>query len=82
MAIARVSDEHLSRLEERQGPTGVAAAVLRELARKRARDYQAFAWRIGAYYFVGPVPDARTEVAMLAMLGAYRGRGSAGAAVK
>lgn len=31
------------------------------LERERAKHYQAFAWQVGAYYFVWPVPDARTE---------------------
>ena len=72
MKIVRVRDEALSRLEEEQGPTGVAAAILHELRRKRVKDHQAFAWQVGAYYFVGPVPDARTECLMLRFL--ERGR--------
>ena len=68
MEISHVRDDALSRLEDKQGPTGIAAAILRELSRRRAKDHQVSAWKVGRYYFVGPVPDARTEGLMLRFL--------------
>jgi hypothetical protein len=65
MEITRVTDDELARLAAEQGPGSAAAAILHRLTRKRAKDYQVFAWQVGPYYFVGPAPDARTEVAMI-----------------
>jgi hypothetical protein len=39
-----------------------------ELRRRRAKDHQEFAFRVGDYYFVGPMPDARTELALIAVV--------------
>ena len=44
------------------------ARVLMELRRRRAKDHQEFAFRVGDYYFVGPMPDARTELALIAVV--------------
>lgn len=65
MEITRVPDEELKRLADEYGPTCAAATILRHLSRKRAKDHQVFAWQAGSYYFVGPVPDAETEAAMM-----------------
>jgi hypothetical protein len=65
MEITRVPDAKLKRLADEQVPMSVAATILHRLNRKRAKDYQVFAWPIGPYYFVGPVPDARTEASMI-----------------
>jgi hypothetical protein len=37
------------------GPVSVEARVLLELRRRRAKDHQEFAFRVGDYYFVGPM---------------------------
>jgi hypothetical protein len=66
--IKQVSDEELMRLAEEEGPTSSAAAILHRLRVKRAKDYQVFAWQAGDYYFVGPVPDARTECLIMKFL--------------
>jgi hypothetical protein len=50
------------------GPVSVEARVLMELRRRRAKDHQEFAFRVGDYYFVGPMPDARTELALIAVV--------------
>ena len=50
------------------GPVSVEARVLLELRRRRAKDHQEFAFRVGDYYFVGPMPDARTELALIAVV--------------
>ena len=65
MEITRIPEEELTRLADEQGPSCAAAVILRHLSRKRAKDHQVFAWQAGSYYFVGPVPDAETEAAML-----------------
>jgi len=59
--ITRVSEDDLKRLAEMEGPASPAATILRNLAKKRAKDRQVFAWQLGQYYFVGPVPDAEME---------------------
>jgi hypothetical protein len=66
--ITYVSDEELMRRAEAEGPTSAAAAILDRLRMKRAKDHQVFAWQAGDYYFVGPVPDARTECLIMGFL--------------
>lgn len=61
MEVMQVSEDDLSRLAEQEGPASPAATILRNLAKKRAKDRQVFAWQLGQYYFVGPVPDAEME---------------------
>jgi hypothetical protein len=63
--ITLVSDEELKRLVEQRGPLSAEASVIRQLSKDRAKDRQVFAWRVGEYYFTGPMPDAQTELAML-----------------
>ena len=64
--IVRVPDEELRRVAQEGGPLSVEARVLRELGKRRAKDRQVFAFRIGGdYYYTGPMPDARTEIALL-----------------
>lgn len=64
MEIMRIPDEELKRLAAKQGPLSPPANILHRLQEKRAKDRQVFAWQIGCYYFVGPAPDAETEMAM------------------
>jgi hypothetical protein len=59
--ITQASEADLQRLAEEEGPRSPAAAILRRLAKKRAKDRQVFVWQIGQYYFVGPTPDAEME---------------------
>ena len=68
MEIKQVSDEELMRRAEAEGPTSAAAAILDRLRIKRSKDYQVYAWLAGDYYFVGPVPDARTECLIMKFL--------------
>ena len=65
MEITRVPDEELMRMADEEGPNSAAANILRNLRRKRAKDRQVFVWQFGCYYFVGPPPDAQTEVQII-----------------
>ena len=67
MGLEFVSDENLVQLAEEAGEGSLEAQLLQELRRSRARDHQYFAFRVGEYYFTGPVPDARTEAELLAL---------------
>ena len=59
--ITQASEEDLQRSAEEEGPGSPAAIILRNLAKKRAKDRQVFVWQLGQYYFVGPTPDAEME---------------------
>jgi hypothetical protein len=63
--ITQVCEDELKRLAEEEGPASPAAMILRNLAKKRAKDRQAFVWQLGQYYFVGPVPDAEMEARIM-----------------
>lgn len=63
--LVSVSDAELERLARDSGPSSVEARIVRELREQRAKDRQVFAFRVGPYYFTGPIPDARTEIALL-----------------
>ena len=60
-----VPDEELERLAEEAGPSSVAAAMLKELRNSRAKDRQVFAFHINECFFIGPIPDAKTEADLL-----------------
>src|SRR5437762_9590493 len=62
-----VPDEELERLAEEAGPSSVAAAMLKELRNSRAKDRQVFAFHINECFFIGPIPDAKTEADLLAI---------------
>jgi hypothetical protein len=66
--IVRVADDELARLAKQGGSRSVEARILRDLRRRRAKDYQAYAFRVGDHYFTGPIPDALTEHAILDLL--------------
>jgi hypothetical protein len=66
-SVKLVPDEELEQLAEEAGPSSAAAAMLRELKQYRAKDRQVFAFHINEHFFVGPVPDARTEADLLAI---------------
>jgi hypothetical protein len=65
LEIVRVSDSELERLAEKGGSQSVEALIVKELCKRRAKDYQVYAFRVGDFYFTGPVPDARTELAII-----------------
>jgi hypothetical protein len=46
------------------GPLSPAANILFRLRDKRAKDRQVHVWKVGPYYYIGPAPDAETEMAM------------------
>jgi hypothetical protein len=56
-----VPDEEVERLAKKHGPGSVAAEVWAELSAQRAKDRQVFAFRCGAYWITGPVPDIHAE---------------------
>jgi hypothetical protein len=60
--IVRVSDIELAQLARTGGLRSIETRVLRRLRKRRARDYQAYAFALGGWhYFIGSVPDARTK---------------------
>jgi hypothetical protein len=70
LEIVCVSDSELARLAKEGGSRSTEARILKRLRKRRAKDYQAYAFRVGAYYFVGAVPDAITELAILDLIAA------------
>jgi hypothetical protein len=60
-----LTDEELERLAAQDGPESLAARVLVALRDQRAQDKQVFAFRLGEYYVIGPMPDAETELTMM-----------------
>jgi hypothetical protein len=60
--VELVPDEELERLAQERGPASMEAGIIQELRRLRAKDRQIFAFRIGASWFTGPMPDAKTEL--------------------
>lgn len=75
MYISHVPDEELRALAKREGPKSPASDILRRLVRKRLKDHQVHVWRLGQYYFVGPMPDARTELQMIELVAEDEGEG-------
>jgi hypothetical protein len=53
------------RLAKDRGRRSIEARIVRILRRRRAKDYQVYAFRVGNHYFTGPVRDARTELAII-----------------
>jgi len=70
LEIVCVSDSELARLAKEGGSRSTEARILKRLRKRRAKDYQAYAFRVGAYYFIGAVPDAITELAILDLIAA------------
>jgi hypothetical protein len=66
-SVKLVPDEELARLAEEAGPCSVAADMLKALKNYRAKDRQVFAFHINECFFIGPVPDAKTEADLLAI---------------
>jgi hypothetical protein len=59
-----IPDEELERLATEGGADSLEAITLGDLHRQRAQDKQVFAFRVGEYFVVGPMPDAETELHM------------------
>jgi hypothetical protein len=70
LEIVRVSDSELARLAKEGGSRSTEARIVKQLRKRRAKDYQAYAFRVGGYYVIGPVPDALTELAILDLVAA------------
>jgi hypothetical protein len=66
-SVKLVPDEELARLAEEAGPCSVAADMLKALKNYRAKDRQVFAFHINECFFIGPVPDAKTQADLLAI---------------
>ncbi|KAB2919903.1 MAG: hypothetical protein F9K29_03300 [Hyphomicrobiaceae bacterium] len=62
--MQHIEDDELERLAAEAGPDSLEAKTLDDLRRERAQDRQAFAFRIGEFYLVGPMPDAETDLTM------------------
>ena len=63
--VVQIPDDVLARAATENGPSSVEAQILACSRQLRARDRQVFAFRFGDYLIAGPVPDARTELAMI-----------------
>jgi len=63
--LVPISDEEIERLAAEHGSTSIEAGTLEDLGSERAKDKQVFAFRLGRYYVVGPMPDAATDKAMV-----------------
>ena len=68
LRVVRISDEELVELAKDRGPRSIEARMVNDLRKRRAKDYQAYAFRVGDHYFTGPVQDARTEVAIIDLI--------------
>ena len=65
--IVYMPDAEFERRAQAGGPFSVERDVIHKLQVARAKDCQHFAFEVGDYYFTGPLPDARTQFAMLAL---------------
>ena len=63
--VVQVPDAVLVLATIEQGPSCAEAQILARLHNLRAKDRQVFAFRVGDYLIAGPIPDARTELAMI-----------------
>jgi hypothetical protein len=63
--VVQVPDEVLTLAAVENGPRSAEAHLLARLRFLRAKDRQVFAFRVGDYLIASPVPDARTELAMI-----------------
>ena len=63
--VVQVPDNVLALLASEKGPNSAEAEVLARLRLLRAKDPQVFAFRFGDFLIAGPVPDTRTELAMI-----------------
>ena len=63
--VIQIPDEDLVRAAKVRGSRSAEARILEEVRLKRAQDWQTFAFRCGSTWFIGSVPDAKTERAMI-----------------
>ena len=63
--MEHIADERLELLLAAFGGGSTEATALTLLRHERPRDRQVFAFRVGAYYMIGPMPDAVTELMVL-----------------
>jgi hypothetical protein len=70
LEIVCVSDSELARVAKEGGSRSTEARIVKQLRKRRAKDYQAYAFRAGGYYFIGAIPDASTELAILDLIAA------------
>jgi len=63
--VERVSDEALEMAAEENSPSSGEAQALARLRLQRSKDRQVYAFRFGNYLIIGPIADARTELAMI-----------------
>jgi hypothetical protein len=60
-----VPDDELERLVAEKGSECLEADTLAQVRQQRAQDKQAFAYRLGEFYVVGPTPSAAEELIFL-----------------
>ena len=60
--VVQVPDEVLALAAVENGPSNIEAQLMAELCFLRAQDQQVFAFRVGDYMTVGPVPAAGPSV--------------------
>jgi hypothetical protein len=63
--VITIPDEDLVRAAKKGGSRSAEAKILEEIRLKRAQDWQTFAFRCGSTWFIGSIPDAKTEQAMI-----------------
>ena len=63
--VVQLPDEALTLAAVENGPSSAEARLLARPRYLRAKDRQVFVFRVGDYIIVGPIPDARTELAMI-----------------
>ena len=63
--VELVPDRELERLAKERGPSSVEARMVEELRKLRTKGLQIFAFRVGASWFTGPTPVAKTELWLL-----------------
>lgn len=51
----------------RGGPSSIEAGISVELCERHARDRQVYAFRVGAFYCTGPMPDGETEITLVTL---------------
>jgi len=68
LQVERVPDAEVEHLAREGGPLSLAAQILRQLWSARALDKQHFVFRVGDYWVIGPMLDARGEAALIDFL--------------
>ena len=63
--MIRIPDAALELAADMFGIESAEAIILAKLRRQRAMDRQVYAFRVGEYWITGPVPDGRTEIAII-----------------